>query len=73
MDFEIKIGPEGTPIRFTQFDDLVEFIKTYLAQWNNFNPEMNFDIYVKKVPNDTPTIGIHTGDGVHVKDIFGQR
>lgn len=73
MDFEIKIGEKGTPVRFTQFNDMVEFIKAYLAQWNNFNPDMGFDIYIKKVPNDTLTLGVHSDETVETKDVFGRR
>lgn len=72
MEFELQIGPKGTPILFSQFDEVVEFIKTCMAQWNNFNPETSFNVIIRKVPSDTPTLGISTGDGIDVQDVFGR-
>jgi len=73
MDFLIKIGVQGTEVRFTQFNDVLEHIKTYMAQWNNFSPQMRFEVFVRKVPSEAETIKVHSGEVVQIKDVFGQR
>lgn len=76
MDFEVMIGREedgATWFRFTQYNDALDFIHNYLAQWNNFTPEKNFIVSLRKVESLTPTVKVNTNDGVKTKDVFGKR
>lgn len=61
----------------TEFVNLVDandFIKQHLNQWSSFEDTNQPQIIVVfKKPNDTPTIGISTGETVEIEDIFGRR
>lgn len=69
MDFYTQIGDEE--VTFTQFHDMVEYIKQHLAQWSSFDSSKPQIIMVSKVPSETPTLGISVDDGVKAIDVFG--
>lgn len=64
MEFEVTVGRESQ--RFTQFADMVSL----LGYWNNFVPEET--VTIRKVPSDTPTLGVYAGDEIDTSDIFGR-
>ena len=70
MDFTIQIGDEE--LVFTQFNDLIDYIKQHLAQWNNFEDVTKpVIIMVGKRPSDTPSIGVNATESVEAYDVFG--
>lgn len=76
MDFEVVVGniEEGaTPFAFSTFDAAWEFIRQDMAQWNNFHPELLFKVQIRKIPSDTEAFGVHSGENIKAKDVFGRR
>lgn len=57
----------------SQFDRILLDIREHFAYWNNFTAVEPIKITIEKVKDNTPTLGVHTGDVVQVKDIFGKR
>lgn len=71
-DFVVNINSIETT--FANLSDVNDFIKQHLSQWSSFEDTNNPQIIVVfKKPNETPTVGVHSGDGVYVEDVFGGR
>lgn len=71
MDFEVTVNDKR--IRTTQFNDVMDFIRSELAYWNNFESEKPTSLMVYKVPSGTQTIGVNVKDDVDAQDLFGRR
>lgn len=76
MDFAVLIGKEedgATWFKFTQYNDMLDFIHNHMAGWNNFTPDKSFIVTVTKVKSDTDTIEVKTNEEIDTGDVFGQR
>ncbi len=69
MDFQIQLAEETHT--FDQYQDLLNFMHDKIASWNNFTPEQPLYICIKKVPSDTPTLGVHVADDIDAKALLG--
>ncbi len=69
MDFYLTIQDETQT--FEQYQDLLNFMQDKIASWNNFTPEQPLYICIKKIPNGTPTLGVHVADDIDAKALFG--
>lgn len=79
MDFDITISAKSQngdelSIHSTteQFSEAMEAIQQATSQWNNFLPDEPLYIVVKKVPNNTETLGVQTAEKIDLKAIFGR-
>ena len=70
MDFQVQVDQDTET--FDQYHQALAFIDQKLAEWNNFHPEEPLYIVVKKIENDTETLGIQTSEKVDIKAIFGR-
>lgn len=66
MDFELTLDDKIEV--FEQYTEVMACINNKLAHWNNFYPEKEVIIKVKKVPGQTPTLGIGISDAVETKE-----
>lgn len=81
MDFQLTINidyPDGKghPVVYEQlfdtFHPMLDVIHRELAQWNGESPEAEVTIKVRKVKNDTDTLGVVANDQSKADDKFGR-
>lgn len=68
-DFEVSINDEVRT--FEQFYDAMDWIIEKTAQWNNFQPELDLYIKLRKVPNGIDTLGVSVEEEIRFEDRFG--
>lgn len=71
MNFEISIC--GDIRVFEQYQDVLDFINEKMAYWNNFESHTMFDIWVRKIPSQTETLGVSVKEDINLEDIFGRK
>lgn len=79
MDFDVTANSTSktgdglfTHCTTEQFEEAMVTIREALSQWNNFLSDEPLYIAIKKVPNNTETLGIQTSEKVDIKAIFGR-
>lgn len=79
MDFDIQATSTSktsdtlsTHSTTEQFEEAMTAIRESLSQWNNFLSDEPLYIVIKKVPNNTGTLGVQASEKVDIKAIFGR-